>query len=137
LFIEYNDNCPDLAQALGDGCSINDDCTKMTCTENNLGDKKLSLTIKINKCEDPPSIGITVEALGFSWTHTFQSDQRIAVPGLSITPFGKVLSAGVYLKVELKDNGSNLKLKVRIESSHAGHLVGQSNALPRFIIILI
>ncbi|XP_031573948.1 uncharacterized protein LOC116307781 [Actinia tenebrosa] len=109
----YNDECPDIARALGDGCYVSAfDCSEIKCEDQSLGNKDLTLTIKINKCDDPPTVDITVEALGVSWTQNFKSDQRIAVPGLSFSAPGNLGSAGIYVKVQLQDTGSNLKLKI-------------------------
>jgi hypothetical protein len=77
------------------------------------------LTIKINKCEDPASILITVKAdKAVPWKKTFKSDQSGQMPvevlGLSYTAFFLFGSDEVYLDVSLKTTNSNLQLEVII-----------------------
>lgn len=87
------------------------DETELTCEDQRIGDKDLTLTFKINNCDDPLTIDATVEAIGFSWSHNFK-DQRIAVPGLSVKVPGKLASAGIYLEVQMENTGSNQNVKV-------------------------
>ncbi|KAK3705748.1 hypothetical protein QZH41_012771, partial [Actinostola sp. cb2023] len=109
---DYNSDCPDLSKALSKGCTVSSDCTKITCTVSDMGDKVLTTTIKINKCDDPVTIKVTVDASGFHWLKTFKSNERIGVPGLSMKALG--VSAGVFVKVSLEDTGSNLQFKVKM-----------------------
>ena len=48
---------------------------------------------------------MTVPDLGISWSHTYTSDDIVAVPGYTF-------SAGVYVQVGLTDQGSSINMKV-------------------------
>ena len=111
---EYNSNCPDFSQALGDGCTVSDDCSKVTC-KLKFALKNITLKIQINKCEDPVTITATMSVpdLDIEWSHDYSSGDIVAVPGFSVSLPGRVLSAGVYIiEVEMTDNGDQLTLKV-------------------------
>ena len=52
---------------------------------------------------------MNVPDLRVTWSHTYTSDDIIEVPGFSVSL--PSLSAGVYVQVQLKDNGDRLHLK--------------------------
>ena len=53
-----------------------------------------------------------VPDLDITWSHTYTSDDIIAVPGFTVS-LPSVFSAGVYVQiVDLTNNGDNLNLKV-------------------------
>ena len=106
-------NCPDLAQSLGNGCSINDDCTKITCSERFV-DKDITLTLDIDKCADPVAVTARMQVpdLNIDWSHTYDSNNIVAVPGFNVGYKG--FSVGVYVKVELNSESDPLNMKVTI-----------------------
>ena len=53
---------------------------------------------------------MTVPDLGISWSHTYTSDDIVAVPGYTFS-FG-IFTAGVYVQVGLTDQGSSINMKV-------------------------
>ena len=53
---------------------------------------------------------MTVPDLGISWSHTYTSDDIVAVPGYTYSL--DFLSAGVYVQVGLTDKGSTVNMKV-------------------------
>ena len=109
---DYNSNCPDFSQALGDGCTVSDDCSKVTC-KLKFADNDITLKIQINKCEDPVTITatMTVPDLDIEWSHEYSSGDIVAVPGFTVSLPG-FFSAGVYVQVDMTDNGDQLTLKV-------------------------
>ena len=110
---EYNSNCPDFSQALGDGCTVSDDCSKVTC-KLKFADNDITLKIQINKCEDPVTITATMSVPdhGIEWSHEYSSGDIVAVPRFTVSLPGGFLSVGVYVQVEMTDNGDQLTLKV-------------------------
>ena len=112
---DYNSNCPDFSQALGDGCTVSDDCSKVTC-KLKFALKNITLKIQINKCEDPVTITATMSVPdhGIEWSHEYSSGDIVAVPGFTVSLPGGLLSVGVYVQVQMTDNGDQLTLKVKM-----------------------
>ena len=54
---------------------------------------------------------MTVPDLGISWSHTYTSDDIVAVPGYSFS-YHDLISAGVFVQAGLTDQGSNINMKV-------------------------
>lgn len=114
--ITYGDggSCPGLSSDLGEGCTISEDCSTITCNMKFAADHQITFKLKVNKCKNPISAtaSMTVPDLGISWSHTYTSDDIVAVPGytFSIGP----LSAGVYVQVGLTDQGSTINMKVKL-----------------------
>ena len=52
-----------------------------------------------------------VPDLDITWSHTYTSDDIIAVPGFTKS-LPSIVSAGVYVQIDLTNNGDNLNLKV-------------------------
>ena len=52
---------------------------------------------------------MNVPDLHITWSHTYTSDDIIEVPGFTVS--WRSISAGVYVQVQLKDNGDRLHLK--------------------------
>ncbi|EDO37501.1 predicted protein [Nematostella vectensis] len=105
------DSCGQLSN-LGSGCSVNSDCTKITCAVDGIvKTHKTTVTIKINKCDEPVTYDVSVKTddLGIDWTHNFPADAVVEVPGFSL---GSMI--GVYIKVQILDTGSNLHLKIQV-----------------------
>lgn len=99
---------------LGDGCSISDDCSKITC-KMDFVDKPITFTLEVNKCDDPVSVTakMDVQDLDITWSHTYTSDDIVAVPGFTVS-LPSFLSAGVYVQVALTPNGDKLRLTVKL-----------------------
>ena len=53
---------------------------------------------------------MNVPDLRVTWSHTYTSDDIIEVPGFTVS-LPSIFSAGVYVQVQLKDNGDRLHLK--------------------------
>lgn len=101
--------------SLGDGCSISDDCSTITC-QTNFVEKPITLKLKVNKCEDPVSVTASMDVpdLYISWSHTYTSDDIVEVPGFTASVPGLPISAGVYVQVSLTPNGDELKITVKL-----------------------
>lgn len=69
--------------------------------------------LQVNKCETPISVtaSMTVPDLGISWSHTYTSDDIVAVPGYTFS-YHDIISAGVYVQAGLSDQGSTINMKV-------------------------
>ena len=72
----------------------------------------LIITNQINKCDEPVTVTapMNVPDLRVTWSHTYTSDDIIEVPGFTVS-LPSIFSAGVYVQVQLKDNGDRLHLK--------------------------
>ena len=72
----------------------------------------LIITNQINKCDEPVTVtaSMNVPDLRVTWSHTYTSDDIIEVPGFTVS-LPSIFSAGVYVQVQLKDNGDRLHLK--------------------------
>ncbi|XP_074633461.1 uncharacterized protein LOC141892171 [Acropora palmata] len=102
--IAKNDKCKGLDNKLPPGCSITEDCFRVTCAKKVDG-KDISLKMKFNRCDKPftATINVQVEKENVEWSHVFNSGEEMAV--------GKT---DIYVKVvELKDEDG--KLQVRLE----------------------
>ena len=53
---------------------------------------------------------MNVPDLRVTWSHTYTSDDIIEVPGFTVS-LPSNFSVGVYVQVQLKDNGDRLHLK--------------------------
>ena len=53
---------------------------------------------------------MNVPDLRVTWSHAYTSDDIIKVPGFTVS-LPSIFSAGVYVQVQLKDNGDRLHLK--------------------------
>ena len=53
---------------------------------------------------------MNVPDLRVAWSHTYTSDDIIEVSGFTVS-LPSIFSAGVYVQVQLKDNGDRLHLK--------------------------
>ena len=107
--------CPSFAQALDKNCNVNDDCTKITCSERFV-EKDITFSFDINKCADPVTVTtkMKVPDLGIYWTHTYTSGDIVAVPGFTVNL--PLVSGGVYVQVTLDSSTSKLQIKVRYTS---------------------
>ena len=56
---------------------------------------------------------MNVPDLDITWSHTYSGDDKIPVPGFSVPAAG-----GVYVKVDLTNNGDTLHLKVCSKGFH-------------------
>ena len=52
-----------------------------------------------------------VPDLDITWSHTYTSDDIVAVPGFTVS-LPPLFSLGVYVQVGLTNNGDNVHLKV-------------------------
>jgi len=104
---------------LGNRCSISDDCSKTTC-KMDFVEKPITLTLEVNKCDDP----VSVTAKMGGWSHTYTSDDIVEVPGFTAT-LPSFLSAGVYVQVALTPNGDELRLTVKLLAG--GKIMGKGN----------
>ena len=67
----------------------------------------------MNKCDDPVLVNALLDVpdlQNFKWSHTYNSDDIVKVPGF-IT-FLPILFADVYVEVKLKSNEERLCLEV-------------------------
>lgn len=113
---------------LGDGCSMSDDCSTITC-QTNFVNKPITLKLKVNKCDDPVSVTASMDVpdLYISWSHTYTSDDIVEVPGFTASVPGLPISAGVYVQVSLTPNGDKLEITVKLL---AGSKVWQDGFYP-------
>lgn len=107
--ISEDGGCSGSSPTLGDGCSLSDDCSTITC-KMDFVKKPITFKLKINKCDDPVTVtaSMNVPDLDITWSHTYSGDDKIPVPGFSV-PVG-----GVYVQVDLTNNGDTLHLKVNL-----------------------
>jgi hypothetical protein len=99
--------CPGAVfQLIDNGCTITEDCTKFTCKKTLQGEEGI-LVMKINKCHDPITIDTTLNLLGSSWSHTFNSDDSVTVDKI---PF----ASGVSLKVNVHLNNTKTRLQLSV-----------------------
>ncbi|KAM7432350.1 hypothetical protein ABFA07_017187 [Porites harrisoni] len=107
-------SCSGMSQTLDEGCTISDDCSTITC-KMNFVEKPITFKLKINKCDEPVTVtaSMNVPDLRVTWSHTYTSDDIIEVPGFTVS-LPSIFSAGVYVQVQLKDNGDRLHLKVKL-----------------------
>lgn len=110
-----NGNCPGLAKSLGEGCSVNDDCTKITCSEE-FANQDITLTLEIDKCGDPVTVTARVQVpdLRIDWSHEYSSDDIVAVPGFTAKVPGLPVTGGVYVQIQLKSDSGTLNMKVNL-----------------------
>jgi len=69
---------------------------------------------KVNKCDDPVSVTASMDVpdLSITWSHTYTSDDMVAVPGFTTSLPSFIFSAGVYVQVALTPYGDELRLTV-------------------------
>lgn len=120
-----NDKCQD-TDLPGD-CTITSDCLKITCNAH-FGGKTITLTVKVNRCDEPVTVTINVKVKGddVDWTHVFTSGDELAVPGLGIDVKG-VAKAGLFIRVKLEPDDNILTVKVILEG---GTKVGSVTFFP-------
>eukprot|EP00795_Rhopilema_esculentum_P010384 gene10384-19082_t len=94
------------------GCTFEDDyCDSLRCNKIVEG-HEIVLKFEMNICQDEiaVTVSISVPSLGVYYSHTFDSDQEIPIPGLGLGPLGSV-----YLKLEsYRDETKHFNLKVSI-----------------------
>ncbi|XP_068732610.1 uncharacterized protein [Montipora capricornis] len=102
-----NDNCKDVVVPAN--CRITEDCVKITCEDNVFG-KDMVVTSKLNRCDDPVTVTITVQDKNGNtdWTHVFTSGGDVAIPGMTFS------GSGLFIKVELDPENDQLALKVSL-----------------------
>ena len=66
---------------------------------------------------------MNVPDLRVTWSHTYTSDDIIEVPGFTVS-LPSIFSAGVYVQVQLKDNGDRLHLKASTSRKATCDVVG-------------
>lgn len=120
--IEIGGSCGG-STTLGDGCSISDDCSTITC-KMDFVEKPITLTLEVNKCDDPVSVTAKMDVpdLYITWSHTYTSDDIVAVPGFTAS-LPSVVSAGVYVQVALTPDGDKLRLTVKLLAG--GEILGK------------
>ena len=79
---------------------------------------KLTLTLKINKCQEPLTATVTLKdpESSLDWSHTLKDGEKAEVPTntRSFTGDLPVSDASLFIKVGLKKiNGSNINYTVR------------------------
>lgn len=119
---DYNDDpvyvsggsCSGAGSSLAEGCSLSDDCSTITCNLR-LDKEEITFKLQVNKCESPISAtaSVNVPDLGITWSHTYTSNDIVQVPGFTAS-FPSVLSAGLYVQVDLSDDGFNVNMKVKL-----------------------
>ena len=57
---------------------------------------------------------VDVPDLFITWSHTYTSDDVIAVPGFTVSLSSSIFSAGVYVQVALTSNDNELRLTVGV-----------------------
>lgn len=102
---------------LGDGCSLSDDCSTITCNMDFVKEP-ITFKLKINKCDSPVSVTASMDVpdLDITWSNTYTSDDIVEVPGFTASLPEISFSAGVYVQVEFTNNDDtdNLNLKVNL-----------------------
>jgi len=88
-------------------------------------DKPITFKLKVNKCDDPVSVTASMDVpdLRITWSHTYTSDEIVAVPGFTAS-LSSFFSAGVYVQVALTPNGDELRLTVKLLAG--GEILGNS-----------
>ncbi|XP_067016995.1 uncharacterized protein [Acropora muricata] len=126
-------SCAGISSDLGDGCTISDDCSTITCNMKFAAGHQITFKLKVNKCENPISAtaSMTVPDLGISWSHTYTSDDIVAVPGYTYS-IG-IVSAGVYVQVGLTDQGSTINMKVKLLG---GVQAGEESSYPLKVTVI-
>ncbi|XP_020602955.1 uncharacterized protein LOC110041976 [Orbicella faveolata] len=101
-------------KTLSDGCTISDDCSTITC-KMDFVDKPITFKLKVNKCDDPVSVTATMDVpdLHITWSHTYTSDDIVAVPGFTAS-LPSFFSAGVYVQVAVTPKSDELRLTVKL-----------------------
>lgn len=104
-----NDGC--VSMDLPRDCTITSDCSQITCSTS-LGGESSSLTVTINRCDEPVTVTIHVKVSGeenIDWTHVFTSGEELPVPGLKEA---KIFGAELYIKTSIETKDDTLTLKV-------------------------
>ena len=101
-------------------CTLSHHCSKVNCSLSGDG-HKLTLTLKINKCQEPLTATVTLKdpESSLDWSHTFKDGEKAAIPTntSSFTGGLPVSDASLFIKVGLKRiNGSNIHYTVRNHS---------------------
>ncbi|KAL9965745.1 hypothetical protein ACROYT_G029587 [Oculina patagonica] len=111
-------------RTLNDGCSISDDCSTITCKMDFVYEP-ITFKLEINKCDDPVSVTASMDVpdLSITWSHTYTDDDIVEVPGFNAS-LPAVVSAGVYVQVELTANDDELHLTVKLLAG--GEILGKS-----------
>ncbi|KAM7432359.1 hypothetical protein ABFA07_017191 [Porites harrisoni] len=106
--------CSGSSPTVGDGCTLSDDCSTITC-KMDFVKKPITFKLKINKCDDPVTVTASMDVpdLDITWSHTYSSNDKIAVPGFSVS-LPPIFSAGVYVQIDFTNNGDTLHLKVNL-----------------------
>ncbi|XP_067016506.1 uncharacterized protein [Acropora muricata] len=102
--IAKNDKCKGLDIKLPPGCSITEDCFRVTCAKKVDG-KDISLKMKFNRCDKPVTVTIDVKVEKENWekSYVFSSGEEMALG-----------DSAMYVRViELKDEEGNLTLQVK------------------------
>ncbi|KAK2566649.1 hypothetical protein P5673_009309 [Acropora cervicornis] len=100
--IAKNDKCKGLDNELPPGCSITEDCFRLTCAKR-VDNKDISLTMKFNRCDKPVTVTIDVKVEKENWerSYVFSSGEEMALG-----------DSAMYVRViELKDEEGNLTLQ--------------------------
>ncbi|XP_032238136.2 uncharacterized protein LOC116618497 [Nematostella vectensis] len=110
-------NCGHIKLPLG--CKIADDCSAKTC-EIGFAGLNFKFSIKINKCESPLTVGVSVGVpnLGINFGHDFPTDQLVPIPNL-IPSLGPLQFGAVFVMVKMHNSGSNLNLQVELQAGIA------------------
>ncbi|XP_068732609.1 uncharacterized protein [Montipora capricornis] len=108
----YCSGSPSSRINLGDGCSMSDDCSTLTCNMNFADQQIITFKLEVKKCDDPVSVtaSMNVPDLDITWSHSYTSNDIVAVPGFTVS-LPSIFSAGVYVQVDLSDDGSNINMK--------------------------
>jgi len=120
----YDDTCSGMSPDLGEGCSISDDCSTVTC-KMDFVDKPITFKLKVNKCDEPVTVTASMDVpdLDITWSHTYTSDDIIEVPGFTVS-LPSIFSAGVYVQVGLTNNGDRLHLN-KVNLLAGGSVLGK------------
>ncbi|XP_015755791.1 PREDICTED: uncharacterized protein LOC107335301 [Acropora digitifera] len=126
--------CAGFSSNLAEGCSISDDCSTITCNMNFAANHQITFKLKVNKCESPISVtaSMTVPDLEISWSHTYTSDDIVAVPGYSFN-YHDLISAGVFVQAGLTDQGSSINMKVKLLG---GVQAGEESSYPLEVTVI-
>nr|XP_058965603.1 uncharacterized protein LOC131792241 [Pocillopora verrucosa] len=97
---------------LPESCTITGDCSQITCSSS-FGGESSSLTVNINRCDEPVTVTINVKVReeDIDWTHVFTSGDELPVPGLREA---KIFGAELYIKASIEPKDSTLTLKVTL-----------------------
>ncbi|XP_068732604.1 uncharacterized protein [Montipora capricornis] len=104
---------------------MSDDCSTLTCNMNFADQQIITFKLEVKKCDDPVSVtaSMNVPDLDITWSHSYTSNDIVAVPGFTVS-LPSIFSAGVYVQVDLSDDGSNINMKVKLLAG--GEIFGQS-----------